>query len=732
MSATKLHEDFLDIADPDNKEGGESAKGFSVDYHRLWETTKKYMWLIILYMIAAVVAAVVYLSTATPIYESVARIKVEQRVMDTMSLTGSNMEEDLSGLEMLQTIQMSFVSRSLMHRMIDRMNLKNRPDFAKSTGLEKITDDEAFTEYLLGNTKAQLIQGTRLMTIAFDHPDPHVAQDMVDNLIREYIALEGEQRLQAASVNLSYLIEEKKSIEEKLKQSEEKLSQYTKKLGSISVDNELNIIAGQLVDLNNRLSQAKADRLKIESDDKQVAKFRDDPKTLLEIASVQQLPEIASLRSQINTLDGEISKTRSIYGDRNPQYLQLQDQRVTLQKALYAEALRAPDTLDRSYQAALDNEQALLRETNSQEQKAIDTKDLAIQSKVLQREIDADNLAFQAVLTKLNEETSQARSQPMYIEVVDPASPAFKIKPKPVQVIAIAVVLGLVCSALTIFVLTSLDTSFKSVDELETALGLQVLAAVPMYMPLGKEKKKTEDDGALESLPVIEDPYSAASEAYRTLRASLLLLEDESHSILITSAVPEEGKSTTSLSLAITMAQRGARTLLIEADLRKPVLGRRLFKRQDQLGVADFLDDRADFDEIVQRSSVDNLSVIVAGQVNKNSGDLLLRRPRVEKLLALARQNFDQVIVDSAPLLAVSDTLTIARQFKVINLVVRSHKTPRRLVKRAMDILKRAKRTPSGVTMSMVPPGNEYYYYGYNERGKAYGADTPTSPALKS
>ncbi|HEY8902732.1 MAG TPA: Wzz/FepE/Etk N-terminal domain-containing protein, partial [Chthoniobacterales bacterium] len=354
MSATKLPDDFLDIAETGNKEGGEPSKGFSFDYHRLWETTKKYMWLIILYMIAAVVAAVVYLSTATPIYESFARIKVEQRVTDTMSLTGSNMEEDLSGLEMLQTIQMSFVSRSLMHRMIDRMNLKNRPDFIKATGLEKFTDDESFTEYLMGNAKAQLVQGTRLMTIAFDHPDPRVAQDMVDNLIREYIALEGEQRLQAASVNLSYLIEEKKSIEEKLKQSEEKLSQYTKKLGSISVDNELNIIAGQLVDLNNRLGQAKADRLKIESDDKQVAKFRDDPKALLDIASVQQLPEIASLRSQINTLDGEISEIRSVYGDRNPQYLQLQDQRTTLQKALYAEALRAPDTLDRTYQAAVD------------------------------------------------------------------------------------------------------------------------------------------------------------------------------------------------------------------------------------------------------------------------------------------------------------------------------------------------------------------------------------------
>jgi Mrp family chromosome partitioning ATPase len=157
--------------------------------------------------------------------------------------------------------------------------------------------------------------------------------------------------------------------------------------------------------------------------------------------------------------------------------------------------------------------------------------------------------------------------------------------------------------------------------------------------------------------------------------------------------------------------------------LRKPVLQKRLIGPGDHVGVADFLNDQADFDEIIQETEVPNLSILAAGRVNKNSGELLLRRPRVEKLLELARKGFEQVIVDSAPLLAVSDTLTIARHFHVINLVVRSHKTQRRLVRRALDLLKRVRRTPVGVALSMVPPGNAYYYYGYSEGGdRAYGA----------
>jgi len=731
MSENKLPSEFLPQQLGPEQTAEEQA-GFSIDYRRLWETAKKYLWLIILYLIAGIVAAVVYLSNATPIYRSIARIKVEQRVMDaTPTMSGSSDQEDLRGLEMLQTIQLGFVSRSLMQRMVQRMNLKSRADFTKSTELDGSIEEEEFTNYLLSNTKAELIQGTRLLTISFDHPDPHVAMEMVDALIREYVALEGEQRLAAASVNLSYLIEEKKSLADKLEQSRNDLIKYTRKLGSISVDGDMNIIAAQMIELNTRLAAAKATRLQLESDNQQIAKYRDNPEALLQISSVAQLPEIQSLRNQLNTLDSQVSQAQQKYGAQNPALKQVQSQKASLQEALNAELYRAPETVERSYQSAVQTENSLQKATDEQEKKVIETKALSIEADKLKGEIEADNLSYQAVLRKLNEETSQARSQPVFIQVVDSASPAYKVKPKPVQVLAIAIFLSLAAASLTIFILASLDTSFKSVDELEAVVGLQVLSAIPLYetkitkkaAQARKESSSEGGDSAQVSLPLLEDPYSAASEAYRTLRASLLLLEDETHSILVTSAVPEEGKSTTSLSLAVSMAQRGAKTLLIEADLRKPVLENRLFGRQRHLGASDFLNDKADFEDIIQATAIPNLSVITAGKVTKNSGELFLRRHKVEKFFELARQGFEQVIVDSAPILAVSDTLTISKHFKTIAMVVRSHKTPRRLVRRSVDLLKRLKRVPSGAILSMVPPGNDYYYYGYSDAGRAYGAD---------
>jgi capsular exopolysaccharide synthesis family protein len=696
------------------------VKGFVIDYRRLWETTKKYLWLIILYVIAAVVAAVVYLSNATPIYKSVARVKVEQRVMDaTPTVTGSNTEEDLRGLEMLQTIQLGFVSQSLMQRMTERMNLKNRPDFVKSTGLDLELSDGAISGYLFAHTKTDLITGTRLLTISFEHPDPHVAQEVVDTLIREYVALEGEQRLAAASVNLSYLLEEKKSLENKLENSRNELVLYTRKLGSVSVDGEMNIIAGQLMELNTRLGTAKADRMRLANDNEEIEKVHDNPEELLQISSVAQLTEVTTLRSQLNALDADLSKARLKYKKDNPSLQQLESQRASLQDALNTELLRAPKVIARNYQSAIQNEDALQKATSEQEKKVIDIKADSIESDKLKGEIEADNVSYQAVLRKLNEETSQARSQAVFIQVVDPASPGFKVKPQPVQILAIAIFLAISISAGTIFLLTSLDTSFKAVDELESVLGLSVLAAVPLYE---SKPKKNEKAQLQVNVPLLEDPFSAASEAYRTLRASLLMLEGDSKSIMVTSAVPEEGKSTTSLSLAVAMAQRGARTLLVEFDLRKPVLERRLFGTHEHLGVADFLTDKADFDSVVQETGIPNLSIISAGKVTRSSGELVLRRARVERLFELAKSKYDQIIVDSAPLLAVSDSLTLAKHFSVIHLVVRSHRTPRRMVKRGLDLLKRVKRIPAGVTLSMVPPGTDYYYYGYSEDGKAYGA----------
>ena len=724
--------------DPDDFRPGyqiseyEDSEGVSIDFGRILAALKKYFWVVLLFLIAGAIAAVTYLNIATPIYQSNSIIKVEQRVMDAAptSALATNSYEDLRALEMLGTIQRGFLSRTLMERVAEKLDLANRPEFLPDTPADERSIG-ACVGRLMGNTKADVITGTRLIQVAFDHPNQELATEVTAALVREYVALDGAQRLESAGTNISYLMSEKTRLEANLRESEQKLSEYSQKLDSVSVDSELNIIAEQLKELNSRLTVTMADRLKLESDFEQVQLARDDPQQLLQISSVAQLPEIQSLRAQLNELDAQVSALSQRYGSKNPALLELLSQREALQQSLFAEALRAPRTLEITLRAALQNEQSLERETKAQEKKTLNVKSLAIQSSVLERQIEADQMAFQAVLQRLNAESSQARSQPIFIQVIDAASAAYKIKPKPLTVIALAAVASIGLAAGVIFLIAVLDTSIKSTDEAERLLGLPVLAAIPELPNLKRvrpAKGEVAEIGAKTNLrlPLLEDSHSTVSEAFRTLRASMLMLEGEQKRILFTSAVPGEGKSFCAMNAAVALAQQHTNVLLIDADLRKPVIEDRLFTGEKQPGLADFLIGRADLDDIIRPSKVPGLSVITAGRRYSNPAELLSRRERVEDLLLQAEARFERVVMDSAPVLAVSDTLGLAPHFPAVALVIRSHKTARRFVQRALDLLRRSGRPACGVALNMVPARGEdyHYYYSHGEDGKAYGADS--------
>ncbi len=713
---------------PEYAYGDGEVQESSIDFARILDAIKKHFWVILLYLVAGTIGAIAYLNLATPIYQSYAMVKVEQRVLDSApTLMTTTQVEDLRSLEMVGTIQRSFLSRSLMERIVEKLRLNDRKDFLPST-VPADEVEEKTIKFITENTSAEIVRGTRLISISFEHPNRDVARDVTDALIREFIALDAEQRLQSAGSSISYLMEEKKSLEKRLRDSEEKLSQYTQKLGSVSVDNELNIIAEQLKELNSRLTVAKADRLKLAADFEQIQEVQNDPAALLQIVSIAELPEIQNLKSQLNQADAEVSKMMKRYGALSPQIAELKGQRDTIKESLQAEALHAPRMVEISLRAATQNEKGLERETKSQELKTLDVKQLAIQSSVLERQIEADKLAYQATLVKYNEEASTARSQPIFLQVVDSASPAYKVKPRPVVVIAIAVFLSLALAGGTIVLLAVLDTSIKSVEEAERVLGVPVLAAVPMLSTGGTRRGKNppaKEQADFEfRMPLLEDQHSTVSEAFRTLRASLRLADEEKQlSVLITSATPGEGKSFCAMNLCVALAQQDMQTLLIDADLRKPVIEARMFGTTEQVGLSDFLTGRADIDQIVRETRVPGLSVITAGRTYQNPAELLSRTERVSALLALVEGRFDRIVVDSAPVLAVSDTLSLARLFRTITLVVRSHKTGRRYSRRAIDLLARTGHPVWGVTMNMVPVrGASYYYYHYSKTGGAYGA----------
>jgi len=731
--------DSVSSGAPDFEPPAADDGGFTLDFARILDALKKYFWVVLLFFIVSIIGAVAYLNVATPIYRSTAVLKIEQRVLDTAPLTsGQAMAsgdafEDLRAMEMVATIQQGFLSRSLMTRIYEKLNLADRPGFLPPNTPPDKRENLA-AKLLTKGTSSQVMRGTRLIQLSFEHDDAELATQVCGALISEYVELDTEQRLKAASGNIDYLQRERTRIEHLLNDSEEELNTYTRKLGSVSVSDELNIIAKQLVDLNSRLTVAKGERLKLEADFQQIESIRDNPQALLQITSIAALPEIEELQKQINDLDGQIGMMRQRYGVESPQLTQLIKQKEALNESLSAAALSAPHSLEISLRAAVQNEKSLERETKAQEARTIETKDLAIKSSVMQRQIDANKLAYQAVLQRLNEEQSQARSQPVFLQVVDPPSPALQVKPRPLVVVAVALILAMGLSAGTIGLFALLDTSFKSVEEAERVLGTHVLAAVPQLSATEVRREKSMKESGEEkktgpaTIALLQDQHSSVSEAFRTFRASLSLRDTKSPFVLVTSAVPGEGKSFCSINLAVALAQQEMKTVLIDIDLRKPVIEGRIFGERQGRGVSDFLMGRAEFDELVRETTIPNLYVIGAGKHYSNPAELLLRRERVAELLRLVEARFTRAVVDSAPVLAVSDTLNIAANFPTVCLVVRSHKTARRQSLRAMDLLARAGRPVCGTVFNMVPAraASYYYYYRYGSKGLTYGAPAET------
>jgi succinoglycan biosynthesis transport protein ExoP len=338
---------------------------------------------------------------------------------------------------------------------------------------------------------------------------------------------------------------------------------------------------------------------------------------------------------------------------------------------------------------------------------------------VLARDVESDKAMYQAVLNRMKETAVTKDLKPNKIRIVQPATvPERPIKPDRTKVIAFGILAGLGLGLLMVMLLNAIDRSLKTVDQTEEFLGLPVLSAVPKFSGLKQDKPLSV---------LTDDAQSAEAESFRTLRTSLAMTggKENRRTVLFTSALPAEGKTFCSLNYALSLAQQGLRTLVIDCDLRRPMVEALLDCKQGQgQGVTDYLTKQKKFDEVVYATDSQNLFYVPAGGDVPNPAELLANTG-VDSLIDEALLQFDRVIVDSAPIHAVSDTLLILNRIQSVCLVVRVRKTPQNAVQRAVKMLLDAKAPLTGIILNLLPRnrGRGYYYdshYEYAYRGK-YG-----------
>jgi len=670
-------------------------------------------WLLGLCLVVSIGLADVYLLVTPKTYASLAILYVEQRDQKVVSIQDVT-QQDLESIDMMKTVEQSLTTDDLLLHVIKEDRLATNPDFLPQQAAG-YTEDE-----LLKAVKQRLTvkvrRGTRLIDVSAVSRSPELSQQIVQTLITGYEQQNLNQRAEIAASANDFLYQEVNKLKSKLEKSESDLETYREQNNAVSLEEKQNIVVDTLKDLNVKLGEARSLRMKLESDVTAYRQADSDPLQIRLISSVATDATVVDAENRVADQQRVIAGLAQQFRPEHPKFIDAQAQLTQLQVALKTAILASGAQISTAYDSALADEQKIQDALKEQEQQALQLDKIAIPYNVLSRTLEADRALYQSMVTRLGE-TNITRSLDL-IPVRVMAEPRLTVEPvgpKFVIIMALGLFVGIFGGAGVCVFVSSLDASMRSVEEVEDALGLQVLASIPQ----GKKGRHPRE------IPMLTEPYSAASEAFRSLRTVLELKEiGERQIILFTSSSANEGKTFCSINCAVAFSQQGYKTLLIDTDLRNPSVSKRLNLATGKPGLTDCLAGKTRPDEVILRTAISELYVMTSGTRVAYSREIISGTLIEDLLKDPALSSYNRILLDTPPVNAVSDALQFAPHASAICLVVRAGLTPVNAVHRALTALKIAHGKDIGIVLNRIAAAR-YNPYGYHFRN----SDAPAKVA---
>jgi succinoglycan biosynthesis transport protein ExoP len=771
-----------------------------LDFLRLWHSLIERFWILVICIVAGLVLAIGYLVRTPKLYQGHTVLEVE---LQEPNFVGSGDAESrtrsmfLASQEALRTIEQNITNRTLLARVVRAEGLADdggkallglsatAKDSAKSTPAHTSASDndaldepiftpleESLAGAMTGMVKPMIRRGTRLIDIYVTNHDPVMAQRLAEAVGREYIRYTIAQRAGFSQSALRYLLEEEERLKANLQRSEAAVADYKEKtpdalqLGGVasatgsqtgagSSGRGGDLVGDKLQELNSKLTAAKADRIRIENELKQVEGSGDDVDALLAIPSINAAQTVVDRRRDVSQLETTVATLSQRYKDKYPKMIAARAALQEAKDALRRAVLDQPNVLQNMLEQAKATETSSQMAVQEQEKAALALNKAAIGYQQLARQAETDRALYESVLRQIKE-TNLAKDVKMTaVSVVEHSPlPRIPVSPRPAKTVLLGLLGGLAVGLGFIFGADAIDRSVKTVDQAEETFGLPVLAAIPETKEGSSPNRSHRKlEGASTYRVIAERPEGPAAEAFRNLRAALSLLgpESERKISLFTSALPNEGKSFTSTNYAVSLAQQGFRVLLIDGDLRRPSL-HKIFELPGQSkknayhvqtpGFVDCLVGGAKLESAARPISADEIDVVgdaihLRGKMHTATGGQLfvlaggqrapnpaeiLSGPSFAKLVVEAGKLFDRIVLDTAPILAVSDTLLMAPYVQTICVIVRTRKTPRTAVQRALSLIAGAGTRPAGLVLNRLPHTRGYgYYYYYASPGYGKG-----------
>jgi capsular exopolysaccharide synthesis family protein len=571
--------------------------------------------------------------------------------------------------------------------------------------------------------------------ISYTHPDPRLAAEIVNGLVKTYIEANFRTKYESVTQTSEWLSTELADLQLKVQTSEEKLVRYQKDHSILGIDEKQNIVTAKLDELNRELTAAQSDRVQKES----VYMFATsgDPSLFAKVSPATGL--LGRLREKESDLATQYAQLTTQFGSGYPKVAELDNQLKQVRAQIATEEKKMQESVRNDYLAALQREKLLASAFEQQKQEANKLNESAIEYSVLKRDAEANRQLYQDLLQRLKEASVSAGLRSSNIRVVDVAGiPTFPITPNVPRNLMIGLLLGLAAGMGLAFVLESLDRTVRNMEEVSAISMLPALGTIPLQLSSNGHVRKrlttlSVGDGKPDppDLVTYVRPKSEAAEAYRALRTSILLSSFGAPPkvILVTSALPQEGKTTVSANSALVLAQRGNRVLLLDADLRRPGI-EKLFGIKARGGLSTLISgvDKLE-DVLVHSTEVPNLWIMPAGPIPPQPAELL-SSTLMKEYIARWRNEFDHVVIDTPPCLSVTDAVVLSPDADRVILVARSGKTTKPALRRASELLLQVNARVMGVVLNALDlrSGDGYYHYSYggSYARSYYEEDPPT------
>ncbi len=608
-------------------------------------------------------------------------------------------------------------SRGLATRVSQKLKLTSNPRFFASQEVDAPEASDSAAEVrdkmiriLSKNLKVTLPRDSRILTISFESTDAALSADIANAYASEFINSSLQRRFDSSAYARDFVSSQLAETKRKLEVSERDLNQYSRSAGLIrtrnaSTDKESNMNGGSvtttsLLELNHAANDATAKRIALEGRWKSVGSGGS-----LASTDVVSNTTIATLLTQKATLESELQQERSRHLDDYPTVKAKSQQLAALNRQIQANAGNIRSAVRADYQAALDTEKQLISQVNRLKGATLSEQDSNVQYGLLAREVDTNREVYDGLLQRYKQLNASAGISLSNIAIIDTADvPLEPSSPNLLKNLMLALIIGIGLAAVTVFLKDQFDDSIRVPEDIESKLGLPLLGVVP-------RSHEGEPDDAL------SDPKSPISEAYNSLRGSLLYSTSDGlpHVMLITSAQQSEGKTTTSYATANGFARMGKKVVLIDADMRRPSLHRRI-GYDNERGLSTLLTTQDPLQSSWQASGQNNLTLIPSGPVPPSPTELL-SSTRLEEILQELAALFDVVIIDSPPILGLADSPMMAALVDGVIFVVEADRSRRGALKTALRRLRSMRPIILGAVLTKFDPlkaGNRYStYYGY-------------------